>query len=99
VSNTTANPAVRFTQYHDVYALHKHMKEHLADKNYPSRCPHPLCETPLGSESLFWNHAVSVHGIPPFSVPRSSGKRKPPCDGDDDEGATNRRNSCSRNMW
>jgi hypothetical protein len=67
---------VRFTQFHDVFVLHKHMKEHLNETGIPSVCPHPLCEDVLSSEADFWNHALSIHGIPPFGPRRVTKKRK-----------------------
>ncbi|KAF2849805.1 hypothetical protein T440DRAFT_490368 [Plenodomus tracheiphilus IPT5] len=68
----------RFTQFHDVFTLHKHMKEHLAEQDSPlSVCPlHPRCIDSLDSEDAFWEHAQSVHGTPPFGACRQTGKRK-----------------------
>ena len=76
--------SVRFAQYHDVFDLHKHMKGHLANSGTPKACPHPICKDTLDSESDFWDHATSVHGIPPFGPRRITGKRKRTEDGDND---------------
>jgi hypothetical protein len=69
---------VRFLQFDSAFDLHKHMKEHLALEGPPSVCPHPHCQDMLGSEDRFWSHAETVHGMPPFSPRRSTGKRKAP---------------------
>ncbi|KAF2626154.1 hypothetical protein BU25DRAFT_102344 [Macroventuria anomochaeta] len=77
--------SVRFAQYHDVFDLHKHMTGHLAKSGTPKACPHPICKDTLGSESDFWDHATSVHGIPSFGPRRITGKRKRPEDGDNNK--------------
>ena len=66
--------SVRFTQYHDIFDLHKHMMEHLT-RGIPKFCPHPKCRDPLTSESDFWNHATSIHGVPPLGPRRATQKR------------------------
>jgi hypothetical protein len=66
--------SVQFTQYHDIFDLHKHMTDHLA-RGIPESCPHPKCGDPLTSELDFWNHATSVHGVPPFGSRRVTRKR------------------------
>lgn len=68
--------AVRFAQFSDVFQLHKHMKEHLTEGHTTTICPHPLCTDELSSESDFWDHATTVHGIPPFGPRRVTVKRK-----------------------
>ncbi|KAF1363481.1 hypothetical protein EJ07DRAFT_152289 [Lizonia empirigonia] len=68
--------ALRFAQFSDVFVLHKHMKEHLTTGCTLKVCPHPLCEEHLTSEGEFWDHATTVHGIPPFGPRRVTGKRK-----------------------
>lgn len=77
--------AVRFAQFSDVFVLHKHMKEHLATVCTPVVCPHPLCKEHLDSETEFWDHATTVHGVPPFGPRRVTGKRKAPKDSDIDD--------------
>ena len=72
--------SVRFTQYPDVFDLHKHMKDHLARSSTPKVCPHPLFKDTFDSESDFWDHATSVHGVPPCGLCRITGKRKSPED-------------------
>jgi hypothetical protein len=76
----------RFTQFHDVFTLHKHMKEHLAERTDPlTVCPlYPRCKDPIDSDDAFWEHAQSVHGTPPFGACRVTSKRKTvDSDGDD----------------
>jgi hypothetical protein len=75
----------RFTQYHDIFDLHKHMRTHNAELNaLPAVCPHPLCEDQLESEAGFWEHANSVHGVAPFGPRRIDRKRKTPEGGHED---------------
>jgi hypothetical protein len=68
----------RFTQFHDTFTLHKHMKEHIAGQRGPLLvCPlYPRCKDTFDSEHGFWEHAESVHGTPPFGHCRERGKRK-----------------------
>jgi hypothetical protein len=76
---------VRFAQHHDIFDLHKHMKAHTTELNaLPAVCPHPRCEDHLESEADFWEHANSVHGVPPFGPRRIDRKRKTPEDGHED---------------
>ncbi|EOA89662.1 uncharacterized protein SETTUDRAFT_104713 [Exserohilum turcica Et28A] len=76
----------RFLQFSDVCVLHRHMKAHLVDAVYPLECPHTSCSTSLHTENLFWEHAVSVHGIPPLHAAQITGKRKSPCEDDPQPG-------------
>lgn len=75
LGNKDAPLETRFMQFHDVFTLHKHMKNHLAADS-PTQCPHPLCDEAIGSEAAFWEHANTVHGTPPFGTPRGMLKRK-----------------------
>ena len=75
--------SVRFAQYHDVFDLHKNMKGHLEKSGTLKACPHPICKDILDLESHFWDHATSVHGIPPFGLCRITGICKRTEDGDD----------------
>ena len=70
--------ATRFTQLHDVFTLHKHMKEHLVRKKDPlSVCPlYPRWKDSLDSDHALWEHAQPVHGTPPFAACRETSKRK-----------------------
>ena len=45
----------RFTQFHDVFTLHKHMKEHSAERTDPlTVCPlHPRCTDPIDLDDAF----------------------------------------------
>lgn len=88
LGDLTADACVRWAQFHDVFTLHKHIKRHLAAlASPPDICPYPDCETKLGTEVMFWQHANEVHGIPPFgaSPGNRSLKRKIPPDDLDDE--------------
>ncbi|KAF1943186.1 hypothetical protein EJ02DRAFT_486580 [Clathrospora elynae] len=59
------------------FDLHTHMKKHLAQLDAPpSVCPHPHCQSMLGSEDMFWSHAEDVHGMLPFGPCQLTGKRK-----------------------
>lgn len=62
----------RFTQFHDVFELHRHMKQHLVADGCPSICPHPQCQDTIESDTEFWTHANAVHGIPPFGPKRKA---------------------------
>lgn len=86
IGNTTASLLDRFLQFSDVCVLHRHMKAHLVDAVYPLECPHTSCSTSLHTENLFWEHAVSVHGIPPLHAAQITGKRKSPCEDDPQPG-------------
>jgi hypothetical protein len=68
--------SVRFTQFPDVFRLHKHMKEHIGRNGIPTVCPHPQCDDVVGSSAGFWSHAISVHGVPPFGACNTTRKRK-----------------------
>jgi hypothetical protein len=69
--------AVRFTQFSDANMLHQHMKAHLAQLQGPvTNCPHPRCNDLLDSENAFWEHAISVHSVPPFGPSKVISKRK-----------------------
>jgi hypothetical protein len=80
----------RWRQFADPFTLHVHMKEHLASSGPPSTCPHPKCDDKLGSESAFWAHASSVHGIPPLGPTRDR-KRNATDDEDDAGGEASKR--------
>jgi hypothetical protein len=86
IGNVEASLSIRFEQFHDVYVLHEHMKSHLREAVYPLDCPHPLCGDNFDTEELFWKHAISVHGTPPFATPKTTGKRKSPSDDGEDGG-------------
>jgi hypothetical protein len=77
--------AVRFAQFSDDFQLHKNMKEHLKEGRTPTICPHRLCTNELSSEFNLWNHATTVHCIPPFGQRRVTGKRNPPKESDVDD--------------
>jgi hypothetical protein len=67
----------RFLQFDSAFNLHTHMRKHLAQLDVPPAvCPHPHCESTLGSEDTFWDHAEAVHGMPPFGPRRVARKRK-----------------------
>jgi hypothetical protein len=75
----------RFAQFHDVNVLHQHMKTHLTKiQNFPLECPHPRCQERCTSAAAFWDHAISVHGVPPFGPPGVTKKRKAPEDLDEE---------------
>lgn len=76
LGDTNAPLDVRFAQFDSAFNLHGHMREHLARLAAPpSVCPHPHCQSVLGTEDKFWNHAEAVHGMPPFGPRRTTGKR------------------------
>jgi hypothetical protein len=80
----------RFLQFDSAFNLHTHMRKHLAQLDVPpSVCPHPHCQSTLGSEETFWSHAEIVHGMPPFGPRRMTGKRKAPDELEDSEDDTN----------
>ncbi|KAF1359213.1 hypothetical protein EJ07DRAFT_121068 [Lizonia empirigonia] len=79
----------RFSQFDSAFNLHTHMRKHLAQLDAPpSICPHPHCQSILGSETDFWSHAETVHGMPPFGPRRTTGKRKTPEELEDSEDDT-----------
>jgi hypothetical protein len=63
--------SICFTQFHDFYDLHKHMKCHIEKSRTPKMCPHSHCEDTLSSKSEFWTHATSIHGTPSFGYRRT----------------------------
>ncbi|KAF1360100.1 hypothetical protein EJ07DRAFT_118025 [Lizonia empirigonia] len=79
----------RFLQFDSAFALHTHMRDHLTRLDAPPPiCPHPHCQSVLGSEDEFWSHAETVHGMPPFGPRRPTGKRKRPEGLEDSEDST-----------
>jgi hypothetical protein len=80
----------RFLQFDSAFNLHTHMRKHLAQLDVPSAvCPHPHCQSTLGSEETFWSHAETVHDMPTSGPRRITGKRKTPDELEDSEDDTN----------
>lgn len=61
----------RLAQFDDIFTLHEHMKKHKIELDaFSAVCPYPLCEDILQSAPAFWEHATSIHGVPPFGPQR-----------------------------
>lgn len=88
LGDNKADLQTRFHQFHDVYVLHKHMKQHLESDGPPAGCPHPQCHDKLGSNEAFWRHANEVHGTPPYDLVKVNRKRSLEEDPIDDTSVT-----------
>lgn len=65
LGDETLLPEERWRQFLSTDKLRCHLRAHLAKIEWPSACPHPLCNVQVVAANDFWAHLDENHVIPP----------------------------------
>lgn len=69
--NLTA--AERYYGFTHASNFFRHLQTHLKSvPHWPLSCPHPNCSIDVATESAFWNHSRTVHGIAKYKLEPNS---------------------------